>query len=166
MPHSLTSSTGDLRDPPLATTIGLLVGVPAQASEPGPAIHVRGGGEPSEGSTAAWPMGSVGDRHLLCDWDGDGDATAGLYRPSNGTWYIRNSPGGGDPQATFRYGVARTADRVLCGDWDGNGTETPGIFRPSTTTWYLRNRTSTGIADNTLRYGTVSSSHLNQPMVR
>jgi hypothetical protein len=25
------------------------------------------------------------------DWDGDGDDTLGLYRPSNGTVYLRNT---------------------------------------------------------------------------
>jgi hypothetical protein len=35
--------------------------------------------------------GNPGDKLVAGDWDGDGDDTVGVYRPSNGVFYLRNS---------------------------------------------------------------------------
>ena len=65
-----------------------------------------------------------GDTPLLGDWDGDGLATPGMYRESNGFAYLTNefpadgSVAVGDPALTFFYGIP--GDQVFVGDWDGD----------------------------------------------
>jgi GH25 family lysozyme M1 (1,4-beta-N-acetylmuramidase) len=96
----------------------------------------------------AYPFGAPpGGRTLMCDWDGNGTDTPGVF--VNGTWYITNSTSGGVADQVFGYG--QPGDIPVCGDWDGNGTETPGIFRNGT--WYLVNSLGQGIADVSFGYG-------------
>ena len=40
--------------------------------------------------------GSPGDRLLMCDWDGNGTKTPGVFR--NGFWLLRNAPAGDQPR--------------------------------------------------------------------
>jgi len=94
----------------------------------------------------AFYYGIPGDIPLTCDWDGlDGISTVGLYRPTSGFMYLRNSNDFGVADAEFHFGIAE--DIPVCGDWDGNGTETIGVFRPSTATFYLANENETRFAD-------------------
>jgi hypothetical protein len=48
------------------------------------------------------------------DWDADGDDTLGLYRPSNGTVYLRNTNTTGT--ADFSFGVG-SGMQVTGGDF-------------------------------------------------
>jgi hypothetical protein len=43
-------------------------------------------------------FGNPGDQILVGDWDGDGDDTVGVYRPSNGMLYVNleNTNGSAD----------------------------------------------------------------------
>ncbi len=84
---------------------------------------------------------------LMCDWDGNGTDTPGVF--VNGTWYVTNSTDGGGAQAVFGYGQA--GDIAVCGDWDGNGTDTPGIVRNGV--WYLTNTLGSPFADVHFGYG-------------
>ncbi len=96
----------------------------------------------------AYPFGAVrGGKTLMCDWNGDGTDTAGVF--ANGTWYITNAVLGGVADQVFGYGQA--GDIPVCGDWDGNGTDTPGLFRHGT--WYLVNSLGKGAADVSFGYG-------------
>jgi hypothetical protein len=52
-----------------------------------------------------------------------------VFRPSNGTWYIRGG-------AAFGFGT--NGDIPVPGDYDGNGTTDAAVFRPSNGTWYIR----------------------------
>ena len=91
------------------------------------------------------------DMPLLCDWDGDGLATVGVYRPSTSAFYLRNSNTAGYAEITLLFGSP--GDRPLCGDWNGDGVQTIGVFRPSTATVYLRNSNTSGLADVSFAYG-------------
>ncbi|MDH3607247.1 MAG: DUF4038 domain-containing protein, partial [Acidimicrobiia bacterium] len=77
--------------------------------------------------------GNPGDVPLMGDWDGDGDDTPGMYRPSTGFAYLTNQlPADGsavvaDPGLSFFFGIP--GDQVLSGDWDGDGIDTLGIRR-------------------------------------
>lgn len=84
---------------------------------------------------------------LLCDWDGNGSKTPGVF--VNGTWTIRNSNSAGPNDAVISFGQAR--DVPVCGDWDGNGTETIGVVRGNQ--WLLRNTNTPGAPDLTFTYG-------------
>jgi hypothetical protein len=77
------------------------------------------------------------------DWDGNGTDTTGVFRPSNGALYLKNSNATGFADIQINYGLP--GDRPVTGDWDGNGTDTIGIYRNGS--FYLRNSNTIGFAD-------------------
>ncbi|MCW5850684.1 MAG: hypothetical protein KIT87_11475 [Anaerolineae bacterium] len=91
------------------------------------------------------------DIPLLCDWDGDGVRTLGVYRPATSAFYLRNSTTAGFSDLDFLFGLP--GDKPVCGDWDGDGLETVGVFRPATAAVYLRNSHTAGPADLAFLYG-------------
>ena len=103
------------------------------------------------GGTAdlVFSYGLASDVPLMCDWDGNGSKTPGVFR--NGAWYLKNSNAGGFSDLAIAYGM--TGDTPICGDWDGNGTETVGVIRGNV--WYLRNSNTNGVADIVIAYGLV-----------
>lgn len=96
-------------------------------------------------------FGNPGDQRLMCDWNGDGIDTPGLYRPSSGFIYIRNSNDFGVADLEFFFGIP--GDIPICGDWDGDGDDTPGIYRGRQGKFYLRNTNDTGPADVEFYFG-------------
>jgi hypothetical protein len=77
--------------------------------------------------------------------------TIGVYRPSDQTFYLRNSNSLGAADITITYGAK--GDIPIVGDWDGNGTVTVGVYRPGDNTFYLRNTNSPGTADYYVPFG-------------
>ncbi|MFQ3589894.1 MAG: reprolysin-like metallopeptidase, partial [Chloracidobacterium sp.] len=69
--------------------------------------------------------------------------TVGMFRPSNGFFYLRYSNTPGFADTDFFYGLA--ADVPIIGDWNGDGIETIGIFRNGE--FFLRNSNTAGFAD-------------------
>ena len=67
------------------------------------------------------------------DFDGDGKADIGVFRPANGTWYLRYSGSGGVAGIQWGNGF----DRPVPGDYDGDGKTDVAVFRPSNGTWYI-----------------------------
>jgi SpoIID/LytB domain protein len=98
-------------------------------------------------ANSSFAFGDPGDVPMMCDWDGNGSITGGVFR--GGAWYFRNSNSTGAASGSFGFG--NPGDTPVCGDWDGNGSDTPGVVRGNT--WYLRNANSTGPADGTFQYG-------------
>ena len=84
--------------------------------------------------------GLPGDYPVVGDWDGDGDATIGIYR--NGVFYLRNSNTIGFADVVFSFGMP--GDQPVAGDWDGDGTDTIGVYRSSAITFFLRNSNDAG----------------------
>src|SRR6266404_3688760 len=77
--------------------------------------------------------------------------TIGVYRPSNGTFYLRNTNTLGDPDLAVPFGPR---DGVpLAGDWNGTGTAKVGIYKPDEGIFYLRNSNSAGDADIIVPFG-------------
>jgi hypothetical protein len=95
--------------------------------------------------------GEASDVPLMCDWDGDGIDTPGVFR--DGRFYVRNSA----PAVTLiHYG--NPGDNPICGDWNGDSYDTIGVRRGGT--WYLRNSNSTGGADVVFGYGNPVDVHV------
>ncbi len=92
------------------------------------------------------------DKPVVGDWDGDGDDTIGIYRPSELKFYLRNSNTEGSADISpFIYGSKEYLP--LAGDWDGDGDDTIGMYRPFNSSFGLRNTNSEGKADIDIQYG-------------
>jgi hypothetical protein len=102
-------------------------------------------------SVATFYYGNPGDVPLMGDWNCDGVATPGMYRPSNGFVYLRNSNTQGVADLSFFYG--NPADIPLAGDFDGDGCDTVAVYRASEGKVYIRNTLGTGVADNAYYFG-------------
>lgn len=96
--------------------------------------------------------GSPGDRPVVGDWNGDGIDTIGVYRPSNGAYYLRNSNSAGPPYTVFGFG--NTEDLPIAGDWNEDGIDTIGVYRPSNSVFYMKNANNgTPPVDYTIPFG-------------
>ncbi|MBK6316937.1 MAG: hypothetical protein IPF53_22275 [Blastocatellia bacterium] len=75
----------------------------------------------------------------------------GIYAPSTGTFFLKNtnSPGGAD--LAFSYGPSNATP--LAGDWNADRVDTVGIYIPASGTWFLRNSNSPGAANLVFSYG-------------
>ena len=91
--------------------------------------------------------GLGGDYPITGDWDGDGDATIGIYR--NGSFYLRNSNTIGFADIVFPFGMS--GDQPVTGDWDGDGIDTIGIYRNGI--FYLRNSNTAGMPEMAFALG-------------
>jgi len=100
--------------------------------------------------------GDVGDRPLVCDWNGDGLDTAAVYRRGHFFLFDSNDPTAA-PVADFWFGDV--GDTPICGDWDGDGKDSIGVWRKG---WfYVRNDNMGGYAQGAFAFGNVDA----QPVV-
>ncbi len=104
-----------------------------------------------DGLASSFYYGNPSDLPVVCDWDGDGTSSVGLYRGTSGYLYLRNSNSFGLADISIYFGVP--GDLPVCGDWDGDGLESIGIYRPSDATFYLRNANTFGLADVEIQFG-------------
>jgi hypothetical protein len=77
------------------------------------------------------------------------DTTTGVFRPSNGTLYLKNANTTGPADITLDYGLP--GDQPITGDWTGKGYKSIGVYRGGT--FYLRNSNTTGYADIVVPFG-------------
>jgi hypothetical protein len=75
--------------------------------------------------------------------------TVGVFRPSNGITFLRNSNTGGFADISMIYGV--NGDTSFAGDWNGDRVDTLGIYRNGV--FFLRNSNTTGPADIVFAFG-------------
>ena len=85
-------------------------------------------------------------RTLTPFFDGD---TTGVFRPTNGLLYLKNSNSSGFADAALNYGLP--GDYPVVGDWDGDGTVTIGIYRNGY--FYLKNSNTLGFAEIVFPFG-------------
>jgi hypothetical protein len=91
------------------------------------------------GTDRCLSIGMNGDIPLVGDWNGTGTGKVGLFRPSDGTFYLDyNGNGAWDGCGIDRcLRIGLNGDIPLVGDWDGTGSSKVGAFRPSDGTFYL-----------------------------
>jgi len=72
------------------------------------------------------------------DFDGDSRTDLVVYRPSNGSWYLRSSSTnyGLANFSTYQWGLPD--DVPLQADFDGDGKTDLTVYRPSTGEWFIR----------------------------
>ena len=115
-------------------------------------------GEPLDGF-AVFQFGPAPStwKPIVGDWDGDGVDTVGLYNPTSGRFYLRNSNTAGPAEVPdgggFHYGPAPSTWLPVAGDWDGVKGDSIGLYSQTTGSYYLRNSNAPGPADLTFRYG-------------
>jgi len=91
----------------------------------------------SSSGTKGFYFGKPGDLPFMGDWDGNGTATPGLYRQSDGFVYVRYSNTQGIADREFFFG--NPGDVPLVGDFDGDGRDSVSIWRPSEARVYIIN---------------------------
>jgi hypothetical protein len=89
------------------------------------------GGAQRLAQTQSW--GKADDLALLGDYDADRATDLAVFRPAEGTWYIKRSSDGG--VTVKAWGVA--TDVPVPGDYDGDGKSDLAVFRPSDGRWYV-----------------------------
>ncbi|HEX2901919.1 MAG TPA: SpoIID/LytB domain-containing protein, partial [Jatrophihabitans sp.] len=100
------------------------------------ATFLRGHWAIDDGYPTSFNFGLAGDLPVITD-SGDGFAHAGVFRPSNGSWYLA-SPTGTLASVT-QWGLP--GDIPVPGHWNGLGQpSTLAVYRPSNETWYIRGR--------------------------
>ena len=82
-------------------------------------------------SQAYW--GGWGDLPIALRWDDDSISDRGVYRPSEGQWYIVSSTGG---VSSEQWGLA--GDIPVAEDYNGDGVDELAVWRPSFGLWALR----------------------------
>jgi len=82
-------------------------------------------------------FGNPGDIPFMGDWNGDGEATPGLYRQSDGFVYLKDSNSQGVADREFYFGIP--GDFPVVGDWNGDGKDTVSIHRGSEGRFYIVN---------------------------
>lgn len=101
------------------------------------------------GEATTFFYGIPGDVPLLGDWDCDGVDTVGMYRPSSGFVYLRNSNDFGLADLSFFYGIP--GDIPLVGDWNNDGCDTLAVYRTGEV--FVSNTLATGPADLSYFFG-------------
>lgn len=91
----------------------------------------------SAATTGDFYFGNPGDVPFMGDWNGDGTATPGLYRQSDGFVYVRYSNTQGIADREFFFG--NPGDVPLVGDFDGDGRDSVSIWRSSEARIYIIN---------------------------
>ncbi len=127
----------------LSVLLAVAVAAPAAAAEPETVGLVdRSQGRwhlvDGEGDIASFFYGNPGDVPIVGDWDCDGVATPGMFRPSDGYVYLSNANRAQVADVAFYFGDP--ADVPLAGDFDGDGCDTVSVYRPATGMVYVVNR--------------------------
>ncbi len=84
-----------------------------------------------KGVDGYYRFGKSGDLPVAGDWNNDGIAEIGVFRPSTGEWLLdlngnRQWDGNG-ADGLYRFG--KSGDLPVTGDWNNDGIAEIGVFR-------------------------------------
>lgn len=99
------------------------------------------------GSTGGWHVISIVGYNDPGDYDADGVADEGIFRPGTGKWWIPVYAGGN--RVDMYWG--RAADVPVPADYDGDGAADRTVFNPSSSQWAIYQVT-------TISFGTTGDS--------
>lgn len=105
------------------------------------------------GPTLAVTFGNKGDVPLVGDWNGDGIASVGVFRPSTGQFLLKDSNASTAP-LTYSVAFGQAGDIPIAGDWTGKGRDGIGVFRPSAVSFFLKNTLDAAPPDIIMTLGT------------
>jgi hypothetical protein len=101
--------------------------------------------------TLAYQWGLAGDYPVQGFYTGvptNRGADLGVWRPSNGVWYIRHHDANLQLASASAYQWGILGDSPQPCDFDGDGRAELAVFRPPTGEWFLRNSIGTQAYDN------------------
>jgi hypothetical protein len=119
----------------LAAGANCTIAVTTRPTAPGPRAATVSISDNAAGSPQAVTLSSFGVL-VQGDFDADGKTDVGVWRGSNGNWYIIPSSKPNSPTVT-QWGASLLGDIPVRGDYDGDGKSDVAVFRPSNGFWYI-----------------------------
>ena len=89
------------------------------------------------------PVLAHDDVGIAGDWTRKGYDSVGVFRPSNGIIFLKNTNQTGFADIALNYGIP--GDRPVTGDWNNDGVDTIGVYRKGQ--FLLRNTNDVGFAE-------------------